>query len=150
MIPPRTLTLPPYPLSITPSSPVIPPFNRTRPLIVPSSLMTPYSTDSPLLDTVYPSSALPLHSLRPLFCLTAEKAVRPDPCQNSLNSLAITMYCIMLLLRTYPDTAPVTLIPLPGLVARDMRNASTHTLTLKVPSLRTKTYIQTCLSPRYG
>jgi len=41
--------------------------------------MTPYSPTPPLLDTVYHPVPYPLHSLRPSFCLQAEKQYVLDP-----------------------------------------------------------------------
>src|SRR5882724_4732887 len=109
MIPPRTLTPPPYPRSVTPSSPVIPPFTTHDPssYVLPPSPRTPPTP--PLLDTVYPSSALPSpqpSSPRPTSI--PDKQYVLDPPAKFSDLPGDTMYRIMLLLRTYPDTAPVT------------------------------------------
>src|SRR5882724_3963516 len=109
MIPPRTLTPPPYPHSVTPSSPVIPPFTTHDPssYVPPPSPRTPPTP--PILDTVYPSSALP--SSRPLSprpASQAEKQYVLNPPTKFSDLPGDTMYRIMLLLRTYPNTAPVT------------------------------------------
>ena len=109
MIPLRTLTPPPYPRSITPSSPVIPPFTVPDPSAYILRSQPPTPPTPPFLDTVYLSSAMssqPPSSPGPTS--SAEKQYVLDHPTKFSELPGDTMYRIMLLLRTYPNTAPIT------------------------------------------